>query len=434
MQPIVIRDGQIVNANMSIIQIRWPNVLEPLVITPQPESIIFSEYFPSPTLIIDGIHLTSGYDRMREARIQAGLIPEDAKDAWIYGIGLGDLPRILLQRQAIRRLHVVLLNLGVATASFHYADHTDWLSDERVALHLGSDQAEVRIPFAAIPSCLSLADEASARIRDLVFLELATPFIREKHNSKNLTVLERFRENETFVRNDGDASEFFRRYPGITVAIAAAGPSLTDGFEWLTKQRKSIFLLAVNTAVKPLILAGILPDAVIAIDEEEKIARGLQGFDRNALVTTPLIYFPRVHGNVLKIWPGPRFVAYPNHEAYRDLAARYPRGKLFASGSVLHSAVDFAVRLGAARVVLFGADLAYPGGARYAANAAGEEKEVLAAGHWVLDGNGQKIKTSACLRGYLRDLERYITHHPEVEFVNASRKGAAILGTHFLGD
>ena len=54
--------------------------------------------------------------------------------------------------------------------------------------------------------------------------------------------------------------------------------------------------------------------------------------------------------------------------------------------------------------------------------------------HWVLNGRGERVVTSPGMRGFLRDLERYMERHPEVQFINGSREGAHIKGADYLED
>jgi hypothetical protein len=77
---------------------RWPEVGTRLDLAQLPESVELVTDTPDATLRINGIHLTSAYDRHSEAERQAGLIPLQSPLAWVYGIGLGDLPRSLLGR------------------------------------------------------------------------------------------------------------------------------------------------------------------------------------------------------------------------------------------------------------------------------------------------------------------------------------------------
>jgi hypothetical protein len=414
--------------NLSLIKHRWPEVGTELELARLPESVELVVNTPDATLRIKGIHLTSTYDRRREAERQAGLIPLQSPLAWVYGIGLGDLARSLLDRNELRQLNIVILNPSVAVAALTYFDHSDWLNDPRVLLHSG-DEAKLAAPLAANPACLILADARSASLRDRVFLELATPFIRRQHSSENSEIQDRIAANERFIKNDGDVGSLFGKKLGATIMVAAAGPSLTHSLSQILHHRAQFPLLAVNSALKPLAQAGIVPDAVMAIDSDPKIISCFEGVDLLLFENVPLIYFPRVPEAVLAIWPGPRLVAFSEHPTYEAISKIYPRGKLFSSGSVIHPTVDLAVRMGATTVILFGADLALPGGIEYAEGAGWEKIAATGTQHWVADGHGNPINTTAALRGYLRDLEDYIKTKPSVRFFNSSQDGALIKGT-----
>lgn len=417
--------------NLSLVKKRWPQMFKLIAKAAEPAQTELLENSVKPTLSISGIHLSSAYNPKQEAEIQATLIPNQSQKAWIYGIGLGELPRTLLLRKQLQELSVVVLNPAVARASFSHFDHSDWLSDPRVRL-LPGDEENLGFPFAAAPSCLQLADETSARLRDLVFLELSTLYLNEKHGIKNSRIIERISQNEQFVKTDGNVATLFGSRPGATIMVAAAGPSLGENLKWIAANRTQYPLLAVNSALKPLARAGIIPDAVVVIDDDPKIISCFQDYDLSPLKKTPLIYFPRVPESVLEVWPGPRLCAYANHPTYQEIAQKYPRGNLYSSGSVLHPTVDLAVRMGAAEVILLGADLAFPGGQKYTPGAGWGDQEIPAAQHWVLDGHGNRVNTIASFRGYLRDLEIYIAKKPQIAFFNSSKEGAFIKGTAFL--
>ena len=418
--------------NLTIICERWPCLGEFLQQnSPCPFQV--ESGFAEETLFIDGIHLSSSYDRKAEAAIQATLIPVKSSKAWLYGIGTGDLPNLLLERQQLKQLRIVILNPTVALASFSHFDHSSWLADPRVEL-LNGEENNFGIPLVSIPACVQLADESSARLRDLVALELETPFLSTKHGAQNPEIETRIRSNEAFIKRDGDVGQLFDTEPGATIMVAAAGPSLGENMDWIKANRKHHPLIAVNSALKPLAQAGIIPDVTITIDDNPKIISCFQDYPLSGFKLVPMVYFPRVHKQVLKIWPGPRLTAYAEHPSYREACQKHPKGKLFSSGTVLHPAVDLAVRMGAAEVVLFGADLAFPGGQKYTHGAGWKETESLQKRHWVLDGHGNRVESISSFRGYLRDLERYIEQHPQVRFYNSSRDGALIKGTLFLED
>ena len=73
--------------------------------------------------------------------------------------------------------------------------------------------------------------------------------------------------------------------------------------------------------------------------------------------------------------------------------------------------------------------MAFPKGQKYATGSGWDEKDIPSAQHWVIDGHGNRVDTSANFRGYLRDLEIYIEKQNHVRFYNSGKDGAFIKGT-----
>lgn len=422
-------------ANMKIVHERWPEIARALLAAPRPAEFVVTRQQPSPTLFINGIHLSSGYDPVREAELQAALVPNDSRIAWVYGVGCGHVPRVLLAREAIGKVTVVIMNTGVAALSFSCFEHADWLADPRVELVLAEAEQEVQVPFVAVPSSLQLASEEAARLRDLVFLELATPFSEKCINRKKEKWLPRFQENIAFLKNDGDVASLFGTQPGQSMVIAAAGPTLSGHYAWLRSLCAQKVLIAVDASLKPLLAAGIIPDIVVCIDGEDAVVNFFKDVDLASCEKCVLVYSPLVSREVLESWPGARLVLYLQDPLFEGLAREFSKGVLFSSGSVLHPATDLAVKMGAAEIILLGADFSFPGGVSHASGCAvARDRTGVPAAHWVLDGNGEKVATSTNFRGFLRDLERYIRDHSQVRFVNGSRRGAKIAGTSYLDE
>ncbi len=367
--------------------------------------------------------------------MQANLIPEESTHAWVYGIGLGDLPRELLTRTQLKNIHVIIMNHGIIRQACRKFDHTAWLKDPRIRLAGAQNFPDLRFPFAALPSSLQLAEDDASRLRDLVVLALSTPFIGSKHRADDPKLRQRLLENESFVLKDNDVASLFASRSIKPIVVAGAGPTLSQHFEPLRLKRADYCLIAVDAALRPLSKAGIQPDAVVVVDgHETKILPFFQDVELAGFSRTPLIYFPVVHPQVLEYWPGPRLVAYSEHGLYHDLAMRHPRGRLFSSGSVIHPAVDLAVKMGAAKIILLGADFSFPGAVSHVAECVvRRDMPTGSQEHWVLNGHGNRVSTSLAMRGFLRDLEAFIERHPEVQFVNGSREGALIRGADYCG-
>jgi len=409
---------------------RWPTVgrwLRDASIPPRTELV---DHLPAPTLSIEGIRVSSAYDPLSEAELQARLVPIGTREATIYGLGNGALARHLLDRPELESLRVVLLNPAVAAACLAVFDVDDWLDDPRVELLRGEDELELIPPFAALPACLKLASPEAARIRDLVELELATPYIGRHIRARESVLRDHLCANRLRLRTDGDVSELFDTRRGETVLVAAAGPTLSDHFERLRAIRRDRLLIAVDAALQPLLGAGIRPQVVVAADSHELGLSRIFEVDPDDLEGMLLAYDPVVHPPVLERWPGRRLAFYRDHPRYAALRDEQPKADLWTSGSVLHAAVDLAVRAGASRVELLGADFANLHGRSHVSGAAWERSVGARRGreHWLANGRGERVPTQPNLIGYLRDLERYVARHPDVTFVQTSPESAAIAG------
>jgi hypothetical protein len=420
-------------ANRNLLARRFPTVLAWIERGPVAERVHVPRT-PVPTLSVGGLQLASGYDPRAEAELQARLVAQTAERASVYGMGTGWLPRVLLARAPLLHLDVVLFHPGLARAVFERFDASTWLSDARVSLRRAAELAELERPFAAAPADLRLAEDAALRISDLVFLELATPHLARGVSERSGDLAARLAENRSLVERSGDAAELFGRHAGCVAWVAGAGPTLGEQLARLAARPATEPLIAVDAALQPLLAAGVVPDAVVTLDAHREHQLRLFAGDLDACRRTPLAFAPFVHADVIARWPGPKLAFYEASPRYAELAAKLPRATLFASGSVIHPAVDLAVRMGAAEVRFAGMDFANVGGRSHAAGAAYAREQAGGgnrAGAWVLDGAGERVPSLPNLVGYLRDLERYLAREPNVRFVNLSRAGARIEGATY---
>lgn len=387
---------------------------------------------PSTALCIDGVRLASRHDPRAEAELQARLVPVLAPRATLYGCAQGELARVLLARPALRALRVVVLAPG-ATREVFRRGAADWLADERVELVHPRDCEELELPFAASPADLRLACDEAARVRDLVVLELATPLLRRHRRAQQAELLARIAANEQRFAADRDVGELFGSRAGASLCVAAAGPTLARHYAEL--RARAADLVAVDAALKPLLEAGIVPAFALTQDPHAEGMRRVFALPRAGLERCRLVYFPEVVPEVLADWPGERRAARGTSELHRSAPNAHGRSTLFSSGSVLHPAVDLAVRLGARRVELFGADFALVGGASHVRGSAWQfQWDQWPGAAWVLDSAGRRVPSLPNLVGYLRDLERYIALHPEVEWVARAADSAAIRGARLEED
>jgi hypothetical protein len=417
-------------ANAEVLQQRWPALFARLVA--EDSSAIQAELVQGlgSTLSVDGIQLTSRHDRIHEARVQAASLPEKPR-LHVYGTGLGDLPSVLLERAALERLYVHILNGALFALVLQLLDQRQWLEDPRVELMYAGDHADIYTPFFALPAEMLLADDFSAKIRDRLVNEVHLSFNNREFDPQSPVIQQRLRDSLDVLLADDDVAQLFGTCVGREIYVIGTGPSLEGHFERLASvcgQAERPLFICVDTAYRPLRQHGIIPDLVVTIDQLISF-RHLPFEESDGI---PLVYLPMSSPQVLKAWKGKRYGAYTASPVYAMLREQHPRAELHAGGSVIHPAVDLAVKMGGTRITLFGADFAFPMNKTHAGWDDGDLGPALEqARHWVHDGNGERVRTQLNFRGYLCVLERYIARHPEVSFLNSSRAGAMIVGTQF---
>lgn len=171
--------------------------------------------------------------------------------------------------------------------------------------------------------------------------------------------------NVPALTTESDVSALFDAYHGMPVVVAAAGPSLNRNLEELRPWRDRVVLVAADTALRPTLAAGLAPDFVVAVDPGAANARHLTGLP--PCEGTCLVAEPSVQRSSLHAFRGRTyfFRVAPHHPWPWLGTVGIEVATLRAWGSVLVTALDFAVRLGGDPVVLIGADLAYTNGQPY---------------------------------------------------------------------
>ncbi len=232
---------------------------------------------------------------------------------------------------------------------------------------MGGDEPLPRFPFTALISCLTLAESTAERISDWIRLELSTLFINTKKQAEDIEYLAaRVNEHASFIADDGDVAALFGTQKNRTILVAGAGPTLSTNMTLLSELHQKHPLIAVDAALTPLVNNGIHPEYTVTIDPQAAIAELFFTSNISKLTDKTLIYFPTVHTNVLTSWHGPRCAAYTHGRVYRQMKEDLPRGELFSAGSVIHPAIDLAVKMGGTTILLFGADFSFPNQATHA--------------------------------------------------------------------
>ncbi len=405
---------------MGVIRRRWPLVAKELDRT-EVKDCAWQSGPKDGTIVYKGLRMTSAVDRAAEAKMQASLL-ERAPELWCFGVGLGELPREVLKRN--RKTSVVVMNREVTRASIGHVYHADWLEHKKVSLKMASEIAEsIRVPdkapFAVVPMELRHADVDAYPVRDAVCGAINSRFNHEiQYKAQLPNDLEHWEANKPRMEaEDKIVSDLFGMRPGCESIVCATGPTLDDELGWVKENREGKLVIALNSSLRPLHVAGIVPDVCVAIDSADSIAKGLDGIDIESLKECQLVYEPVVTPSFIEAWPGPRFYSVNN--------------LLWSKGTVTHTAVDLAVKMGAASVTLVGVDFCHPKLKSHAKDAPDHydvNAEIPASLIPTIDGNGEMTHTIPCLSMYHRHLESFIKDHPQVKFYKRGRAGVPLMG------
>lgn len=430
--------------NLSIIAKRWPIVAAAIKSQSIDQLDAHLVQGQNQTISVNGIQLSSRHDRIAEAQLFINTLPVDATHVTVYGIGMGDIPNLLIDNPQYLSIDVCILNLSVFALLISYTDQSEWLSHPSINL-IAHPSTKLNYPNIAITPDLILVSDENATLRDLLVMELNRSFSNQRHQTDDPAILKRFEDNQTYITQDSDAANLIKTHSTYKAVIIGSGPSLEEHYAYLQKMGSSPhrpLIIAADTALRGLLHHNIKPDIVICID-------GLIGQYHLPLASTQdisLVYFPRVDPAVLGAWQGQRFIAYGASKIYDTLASLHPKLRLFTSGSVIHPAIDLAIKLKAKEITLLGCDFCYCHNKSHAFwndhsfddHDVQEQiwvkaviKKVKEAKHWLINGKGERVATDLNLRAYLRHLERYIAQHPEVKFYQASLSGAKIRGSQY---
>lgn len=239
-------------------------------------------------------------------------------------------------------------------------------------------------------------------------------------------------------RDVGRLMDEFKDVPAIVVG---AGPSLDASLPELARASERALVIAADTALRPLLAAGIEPALVVAVDPSALNARHL--VDLPPCPQTWLVAEPSVAREGLEPFATRLFTfRVAEHEPWPWLMdAGIDRVKLHVFGSVLTAAFDLALGAGCNPVIFAGADLAYTGGQPYCRRATWERqwsievargrslrsfwRDSIAARPHLEEAaiGGGRVLTAPHLVAFRDHLRSRIEAEPSRRFVNATPGG-----------
>ncbi|KGK40877.1 hypothetical protein LH51_18940 [Nitrincola sp. A-D6] len=329
---------------------------------------------------------------------------------------------------ALKKINLVFFNHRLFMESLKEYPNS-WIDDKRVNLFFAGELKYPSKPFLNVYAELILAEKGAHPLRDRVIMELDESLKKKRLEDRKLNYdIKNIVENDEYIKIDKSVSEYFNQYKDKTITVIAGGETIQS---YIDNPIKSDCLIAVSTAVNPLIKGGIVPEFVIAIDGHDNMVDHFKVIsNKDILKDSIFVYSPTIPHKMLQSWPGLRCIFKTNDSVFNRVQSTLKLKKLYCSGTVTHCAVDLAVKLGAKEVRLVGADFGYPSGYTHAENSAARKKANFKTR--VTNYNGQEIMSRPALIAFMRDLEIYISLNKNVVFRSFSKESAKIDGVSLM--
>lgn len=228
----------------------------------------------------------------------------------------------------------------------------------------------------------------------------------------------------------------------VPVILVSAGPSLNKNIMELKKAEGKACIIATDTAMKPLLNAGITPNLFVIID-------GLKPeilFQHKDISKVPMVTMTAVSTEPMACHKGKKFF-YGADSAFEDNLTGDLEKKeseqhnrvipyIVTGGSVATSAYALGLNMGAKTVILVGQDLAMTGNKTHANGTFQDEMSdiVVESGEYfeVESVDGGKVLTRADFDLYRRWFEDHFKEWDHVTVIDATEGGALIHGSKIM--
>lgn len=224
-----------------------------------------------------------------------------------------------------------------------------------------------------------------------------------------------------------------RDIPGIVVA---AGPSLDKNIKDLKKAKGRAFICAVDTAIKPLLREGIVPDMFAVIDALKPV----ELVKTEGVQQIPLLTTLNASPEVLDYHTGMKFFFNEGYQFAEEIFQRsgHRAGDVSSGGSVATHIFSLLYKIGIETIILVGQDLAYTNNKAYADGTFHEKMVEEDTSNFIMvEGNfEEKVPTQPDLKLFIDWYNTYIDGIKEIDkefkVINATEGGAKIQNTEVM--
>ncbi len=442
---------------MEILARRHPGLAAAMKHATIPEPIgVFKSSSGRPTLLWAGPGSRPGFlhspgDPVLEAeRLVENRTFRNQDGTLLLGLGLGYLAKAVLRKKEPHHLLCVAEAIpGIFRLALEHSDLSDLLADEETHFFIGDGIRSILNGFRPLHLKAISGD----------FNKLALPPFLEIYNGFYDEMEIRIHEHLTSLRQgfitfratmDASVSNLFENIPafmrsqavdslkgllrGKPAIVVAAGPSLSTEMAKLKKVRSRCFLIGVDTALKPLLENGFVPDLAVTCDPQPLAYRKIAAVPREYLPQVPLIFCPDACSKVVGSFGATRFVTNSDTSLSRWLLKGRSVSQLPFSGTVAHFGFAVASYMAADPIILVGLDLSFPGESSHADGCTATWEIDMKA--WtnliaVPSNGGGQARTTLPFITMIRQFETDI-EKTGARCINVSRDGARIRGAEWM--
>lgn len=448
-------------ANLALLEIKQPDLAQQLRHTACSHVRIAASASGSPTATYDSEGsskpLHSRYNPLREAQQTLKQHDCEGADYFIFlGFGLGYLLDAVIAGHAHPSNHyfIVESDLEILRAAFESRDLTSLLSGHNIYFawpasgpELASQWQKQFDPVLARKS-IFIAHPPSAALHLDQYKAAAEMIQSQIHQTftdintlvaQSQTFLDNFVKNMPKAAKAPGVEKYRGQFSGIPAIIVSAGPSLDKNIHELRGYEDRVLILSTDTALKPLLAAGVAPHFVLTGDPAYANYLHLKGATAGeSLLVTEATSFPSVFDD----FAGRVIACTYERSALQPLSDLIgDKGILRAWGSVATMALDFALLLDCNPVIFVGQDLAHTDGRIYCSGVYFEQEwfqgitdpdgyqarlvelRSQRTTTTVEDIFGRPVESTDKLTAYWNWMVKVIDSHPEVHFINATEGG-----------
>lgn len=403
------------------------------------------------------LYLSGRRDPVGPAKNQIGLLGRIETTAPVFMVGLGNIHYLKELFRATDKSVMIMIYEPSFTIFYKLLgliDVSELFQDRTIVLCVEGINAE---NYEAICNQMLAADRVAIMKSfivpnyEVLFLKQVCAFIKCLEKIANAYQVEvntviryanvkadNILHNVNYVRKGYQATQLEQVLPlDVPAIVVSAGPSLNKNIQELKKAKNKAFIIAVDTAIKPLLKEGIVPDMFAIVD-------GLKPLDLIKVEECreiPLITTDDAAKAVLEYHTGKKFFynqgrRYVNH--IYELNNKVYVG-MMVGGSVATLALALCCYVGFQTVILVGQDFAYTNNKSHADGTFKEKMDTVDTSKYkMVEGNCEKeVPTDEILSDYRIWFEDFIEYWAKnvdqsLRVINATEGGAKIKGTEVM--